>query len=27
VELSRTQWNDLYAALEEVVQDLDGVQP
>ena len=27
VELSREQWDDLYAALEEVVQDLDGVQP
>jgi len=27
VELSRQQWDDLYAALEEVVQDLDGVQP
>mgnify|MGYP003642997950 CR=1 FL=1 len=27
VELSREQWDDLYAALEEVVQDLDGAQP
>ena len=27
VELNRQQWDDLYAALEEVVQDLDGVQP
>jgi hypothetical protein len=27
VELSRQQWDDLYAALEEVVQDLDGAQP
>ena len=26
VELSRQQWDDLYAALEEVVQDLDGPQ-
>ncbi len=27
VELSREQWDDLYAALEEVVKDLDGAQP
>ena len=25
VELSRQQWDDLYAALEEVVHDLDGI--
>ena len=27
VELTGEQWRDLYAALEEVVHDLDGVQP
>ena len=27
VELSREQWDDLYAALEEVMHDLDGPQP
>ena len=25
VELTGEQWRDLYAAMEEVVQDLDGV--
>jgi len=25
VELTGEQWRDLYAALEEVVQDLDGI--
>ena len=27
VELSREQWDDLYAALEEVVHDLEGPTP
>jgi len=27
VELTGEQWRDLYAALEEVAQDLEGVQP
>ena len=27
VELTGEQWRDLYAALQEVAQDLEGVQP
>jgi len=27
VELTGEQWRDLYSALQEVAQDLEGVQP